>query len=502
MGRGGIGAAVRRLLPVALLLAPAVARAEWNRAETPHFELLAELPAPETERIAGEIEALDALLREVTGIRAIPATRIRITVFGDVETVRELMALPAFEGGVTQPTPLGAMAIVAQRNKARPDYVPRESLFHEYAHAFMIHNMPEPHPGWFVEGFASLFETAVPLPDGRMRFGDHGQWGHVLKEAGPVPFARIESMVAERRDGPPPAMLYAGGWLLTHHYYFDGPRRAEIERYLAAFAAGAADGGAGSFFTGGVDGLDTELGRYVRAALPPPRELLPPPGAVPALRPMRAAEVEMLALEVGAKMHIMGGAEAGDAEQFEMLRAYFAKVDAVCRRYPEEAEIARFAAVLAMAVEEFGRVSEIVDATARADGTESAPLLALKGMAVAEAANAGEGDFDAGIARSRALIERALKLDPQEPLALEAMYRNLTLAEGATPKAIAYLERALKADPTLDHIRVRLAELMARNGNSKGAIAALSPIANSPHASPQRDDAIRDIAAIRAGRSY
>jgi thioredoxin-like negative regulator of GroEL len=80
-----------------------------------------------------------------------------------------------------------------------------------------------------------------------------------------------------------------------------------------------------------------------------------------------------------------------------------------------------------------------------------------------------------------------------------AFYQSFNLAgETPTGNAVTGLETALVALPDDDAIRLLLVEEYARQKRFPAAMATLAPLANSPHDSPQRENARGRMAQLKA----
>lgn len=485
----------RLLLFFALLCMAGEARAEWHRVETPEFVIRADLPEPELRNLATQLEMLDSLLRTMTGITTPPDRRkTEILIVPDLETGARITGLTDFPGGVTWPGSTGAMIIVSYRF---PDdyygYNVREVLFHEYAHGFMAHYMGTNQPGWFIEGFAGLFQTAKLLADGTAEFGSFpAMLEGELNPAHPVAFRSIMSIGAVSTEAPP-LSVYTQGWVLTHHYYFGGPRAADVGAYLSAVRK-RQPVNPETLFKGGVAAFDADMAVWFRA-LPLPKQV-----ALPALnparvgvRPMRPGEVAL----IERQMIDMALAQPGEDPKLveQKFKESYQVARALYEQYPEP-ELGFYIAQFAYSTFDLAGADALLDRLIAADG-KNPDLLAFKGLVLVDIARETPERFDALILRSRTLIQRAIAIDPANPIAAVALFRNLSADQGATPAARKALMRAVELNPdNMDLLQTAL-EFALRNNDVKGALALLEPLINSPHDSPSRRLATEWIRVIR-----
>ena len=132
----------------------------WYRLVGPHFELFGQAPVEQLETFALELEQLHGLLER---LGADPRRyRPPLTIFAlEREQLRSLGPRGGDLGprdnritGYFVSAPLGD-AIVFERD---PESTPRETLFHEYLHAFVRHHLPAA-PLWLNEGLAEYYST-------------------------------------------------------------------------------------------------------------------------------------------------------------------------------------------------------------------------------------------------------------------------------------------------------------------------------------------------------
>lgn len=476
------------------------ARAEWRRAETANFVIQGDLTASELRGYATRLEALDLLLRRLTGVTAQPGRRrAEILVVANVAEARKNPELHDFEGGANLIVPLGPLVVVAREYDAENrGYDVDRAFFHEYAHAFMRRFLSYPQPGWYIEGFATYFESAKFSPDGRMQHG-----GFPLEIAGAfnaersVPFREVMAVSNNRFIARPTISIYATGWVLTHHYLFQAPRSAEIGRYLAAVKAGRPVDDPDSFFAGGVAALDRDMTAYVKA-LPPPREIVlgPVDPARVSIRPMRPAEVALARRRL-ADIGLGADPDITDTREKAKLRAAYDAARALRDQYPGERELSLYTMRLAQFAGEYATAETIADTLLAAE-PNNPELLALKANAITSLAPRDKpAQFSAAILRGRALIQRAQAIEPDNPAAAEALYRNFFAEQGGTPVTRRHLQRAVLLNPDSITIRMKAVELATRARDYAGAIALLEPSANSPHDTPLRRFAQSMIASLR-----
>jgi hypothetical protein len=455
-------------------------RAEWLRAETPHFVVHAQGTPAEVSVYAAEIESLHRLLTTVTGAKeAAQGRKLDIFILDDVAAVRQLVEMPPSARAFYASGNFGDMAVVGRRDSEISPKLPawRWALFHEYSHYFLNRYVSARDPLWFDEGFASVFETMETLAPDRVRFGalPESRW-QALTPVRRLPVQILLSHTPDTSDAASNAQYYAEGWLLAHHYLFGGSRSGEIGAYLRKVEAGEALPALDTLFTGGVAGLEADLAAY-RAGKFPSREV-----AIPAVAP---ADIRIEPLRPGLAELIPLRIRETKVNGFEDLDQIYAAVLPIARKYPDDADVATVAAWIAYAAHDYDTARRLI-APLMAAGAGDPHLLALQGRLITrEALDGAEAEeFDPILRRARAFIERALKSAPNDPVVLQAMFANYDAELGETPAvAYDYLERALANAPADDDLRFELADALIKKRDYARAIATLRPLANAPHPS-------------------
>jgi hypothetical protein len=95
-------------------------------------------------------------------------------------------------------------------------FTPELVLQHEYAHHFMLQYFPAIYPTWYVEGFAELVGSSMPMDDGRIGYGMPAKHrGHdILAYWVPLQELLTKEKVIYLDT-------YGEGWAVTHFLTFD-----------------------------------------------------------------------------------------------------------------------------------------------------------------------------------------------------------------------------------------------------------------------------------------
>ena len=248
------------LLVLAFMASPA--RAEWLRAESPHFIVYGEMSRGRLRDRIVLLERFDAFLRDLTGTTAPPSPhKLKVYLVHGGGELGAVWPVGGGVGGFYKASPDGIFAVVDEFQNWRGNE--NDTLFHEYAHHFMMQYHPAAYPLWYVEGFADFVMTAEIEPDS-VEFGNpnpiRGSW--LTGSSSWVPYADI--LFGDLRRVSVGA-FYAQSWLLVHYIMADEGRRAALARYVEALGRGAEPQSA---FTAAFDmdaaALDRTMRQYAR----------------------------------------------------------------------------------------------------------------------------------------------------------------------------------------------------------------------------------------------
>lgn len=229
---------MRRLFVLLLLawsLAPAPARADWLRAESPNFIVYGEMREDRLRERVHLLEEFDAFLRVLTGTTAPPSpNKLKIYLVRGGGELTQILPVGANVAGFYRASPDAVLAVADESDNWGSNE--NDTLLHEYAHHFMMQYHPAPYPAWYVEGFAEYVMTAVIRPE-RIEYGNYNRmraswltaWGSW------TPYEEI--LFGDlRRVGA--SQFYAQSWLMVHYIMSDEARRAAFVRFIQAIARG------------------------------------------------------------------------------------------------------------------------------------------------------------------------------------------------------------------------------------------------------------------------
>src|SRR3954471_17113476 len=357
----------------AAMLMPAAARAEWREAETAHFQIYSDGSEGQLVQYAQRLEGLDAVLRIATRTPAdLPPTKVRVILFATVEQVQKAYhGHDRSIGGFYTVNMQGPIAI-STRGKDNDDssWGPDVTLFHEYAHHFMLEYLPATYPAWYVEGFAEIAATASMMSGGRMMYGkaaDHRGWSLTSSRGVPVP-ELLESTYA---SFPQDADFYGESWLLTHYLTFSEKRAGQLSKYLTELGAGVASPKAATDAFGDLTQLSQEVHAYLEGASFPAKAVpitLPGRDSIK-VRPLSAGEADLMPETAAFEENLSK----------EAMAAYLAELKAKAARYPDDPYALRLLADAEYAAEDYAGATATVDKLLRV-APDSVPGRVRKAM--------------------------------------------------------------------------------------------------------------------------
>ena len=184
------------LLALLLALLPTAAHAQWREATSQQFIVYSTISEPRLKRYAETLERYDSLLRVLSGKPSSPVGDAnRITVYL-VENMAEIRALAgqSYVAGFYIPRAGGSVAFApafGSGSGRQQDLNPQNILLHEYAHHYMLLNLPAAYPAWFVEGYAEFHGATTFDKDGAAMLGNGAMHrGYALSRSA-VPISRL-----------------------------------------------------------------------------------------------------------------------------------------------------------------------------------------------------------------------------------------------------------------------------------------------------------------------
>lgn len=487
---------LHRIFALALLFAPAAARADWYEASSAHFVVYSEQRPETLKTFATNLERFDKAVRVRFGLPDEPvgkANRVTVYVIDDADDVAKLAGM-RMVAGFYRPRAGGSLALVPRvaGGGGSTDLNPQAILLHEYTHHLMWTNFAgAAFPGWFVEGFAESLATAVFEKEGSVLFGYPPQyrgWGLMAGNALPMEKMLVADTLKlndEQTDG-----LYGRGWLLLHYLTFGRARDGQLPAYIEAINKGKSAKEAAAVF-GDLRKLDRELETYKKGRFSAIRVAASalPIGEV-TIRKLGPGEAATMDVRIRSK----NGVDAKTAP-----RVYEAAKKAAAP-YPNDpaAQI-----VFAETAHDVGAYAEAEAAADRALLVDPKAIDAWVYKAKARlgtAMKAGDRSKESWVAIRKAIVS-ANRLDPDDPEPLILYYQSFVLIDQPpTEAAKKGLFRALELAPEDRDLRLNVATLDLRDGNKAQARALLAPLAYQPHSRELAMLATALIAMIDSGK--
>jgi tetratricopeptide (TPR) repeat protein len=475
------------------------ASAEWRAYETPHFIVYSESATPKVDELATRLETYDKLMRMATGTQEDDPVKVRIYEVEDMDAVEK--AIGEYDSGVAgfyNSNSLGPFLVTPRKTSRSIRYfTPELVMQHEYAHHFMLQYFPTAYPSWYVEGFAELIGSSMPMPDGRIGYGMPAKHrgNQILNDWVPLQELLTKEKVVYLDT-------YGQGWALTHFLAFDTERSKQLRAYLTALREGKNRAEAAKVF-GDLGDLNTQARRYVGGGSfeyrPVKVEIRHP--VLKRSRTLSPGEAALIPEVIAFRDEDLSAIRSSSVRSREerLRRQNLERIREVVARYPNDPAALY---LLAVAERTSGNRNEALAAANRVlarqpnhAGGMVEKSLALSGMA----ASLSGAQKDAATKEARALAITANKANPDDPLPLLAYYQSFNLT-GAQPTdaAVRGLMKAVDLLPGDTSARQLLVDRFAANRNWAAAIAVLLPIANSPHDSPLRTAAREQMERLQA----
>ncbi len=464
---------MRLILAFLALLIPVAAVAEWKEVKTDHFLIYANESDNELRRRAERLEAVHYLMLKAYGLADDPSpVRVKVYFYGDIPTVTKLARMTN-AAGYYYPTSAGAIAVVP----ATDDAESIDTLYHEYAHHFMLQYFPGAYPSWFIEGWAEIigatsFERKGTISYGKANSGrkvelDYGVWTHV-GDLVSKPRSELKKASSES--------FYGQSWLLTHYLMLSPERSPKLRAYLNHIGRGQSLTDASKAF-GDLDQLNKDVRSYFTRAVFEYKAVPMPEGLAADLtmRPLAPSEIDLMKEEIQYRSRMSDDEKTVFADTLRKKTARFGQ-DIYARQLQGEVELA---------ANNYEQARTIADGLV-ADAPDNSRALLLKArteMHFAEAAT----DPKAAVKAVRDWISKANLADPEDPLPLVAFFDSFDIGgKRPTKLAIEGLREAVRRVPQDDRLRFRLAIALANGADEDQAsmleaIKMLTPIAYDPH---------------------
>lgn len=478
-----------RLCVLLLLGCASIAQAHWLKAETPGFTVYSQGNEAALRQKAEELQAYDALLRMVTGVKAQPSpTRLSVYIVSSGADLVPLGLGGTGIAGVYFAHPNMLAAFVARYESASFDKA-NTTLFHEYAHHFMFQYGATAYPIWYTEGFAEFVSTAR-IGDGSAEIGrvEPGRSYDLIGAWIP-----LDLMLAQKPNlkNWGYAKFYAQAWFTVHYINSDPARAAGMRRYLALLADGkdpivSFEPAFGVTRAQFYDGLKN----YQRGGLNGYRIKWTPPPTSVSISALPDSADDLLLAEV--QLHTTDSDDRGSKGLLKKIRGSTDKWpdDQYARRVRAEAEIELGDAAMGLA---------LIDAMI-ADAPGDAELAYLRGAALLEQAKAKDLSPEAVEVlhkSARMALTRANALHPDD---YRILFAHVTAsARPLSDTEYAVLMRARDLAPQVNEMTLYVAERQIERGDKTAARALLTMLESDPHSSKSVDEQAKKLLADLAG---
>ncbi len=457
---------------IALTVVAAPAKADWLRAESERFIVYSDGDERTLRRYVQKLETFDRVLRlwiaADLSLDEAPPRPLPIYLVGNHrELARVVPGATEILQGIYIPAEQDIFAVA--RRARRDD----STLLHEYAHHFMFQNAPEPHPAWFIEGFAEYYAT-VNITSNRVEVGHFSQdqldW---LQYADWMPIEDVLAGRAVNAEGTHfNATYYPLAWLLTHWFLSDRDRQAVLQRYLID-AGRSGDPVASMQRQTGLtpNELRNVLRRYVSGNLPISGTTQRFPTVPVQITRLPPSANDLLL--VNQRLKAGYGREDADA--------LVAEVHDLAGRHPGDpfARLVLGRAEILLGDPASGEAELTALLEEQPDNVEALQLMALARLN--DAADHPEGP-DVARRQARGFLQRAYNADDADYYTFLLIAQS-RIGEPGYPDEndLATWELAFTVAPQLVQARFGYAQTLMARGRNAEAVVLLLPMANDPH---------------------
>ncbi|MEE9434352.1 MAG: DUF1570 domain-containing protein [Sphingorhabdus sp.] len=462
-------------------------QAKWYEASSDHFVIYAEQREKDVRRFAENLERYHAALVYMRkfGDKPPPSKSNRVTIFV-TDSRRDVSKLAGDKSGSVAgfyvPRAGGSVAFtppVRNTNSKLPDFT-QIVLLHEYAHHYMISNLPIALPRWYTEGFAEFFGTTTFSKDGSVGLGKPathraGELGQLRR----VPWKLLlDSRAYAARKNKKSNSFYGQSWAIFHYLQVTPEGRKMHNDYLARLIKGESEIEAAEGAFGDIKEFGKKIDKYLRRTafkfFPISAEKVKI-GEIK-LRELSVGEAKVMPLRMRSKRGV-------NEEQAAKLVVEARKVAA---KYPGDAAVY---SVLAEAEFDAGNDNAAITAADKALALNPKHINALLQKGYALFRKAGDNDESGDEpGKAWATVRKHFlsinKVETNHPIPLIYFYRTY-LEQGREPTENAKnaLDWALQLAPFDKGLRFMVAQQDMNDGRYSEARFRLLPLAYDPHRS-------------------
>jgi len=477
----------------------ASAEAKWYEASSEHFIIYAEQSKNDVRRFAENLERYHAALVYMRkfGDKPAPSPSNRVTIFvtdgmrdvgkliGDKSGTIAGFYIARAGGSVAFTTPVRTRHTKRQSGFSRvgqprqPDFS-QIVLLHEYAHHYMISNLPIALPRWYTEGFAEFFGTTTFSKDGSIDLGKPA--GHRVGEinyAKSVPWKLLfDSRAYAKKRSNFADSFYGQSWAVFHYLNVTPEGEAMQLEYLTRLLRGESEIEAATGAFGDLKKFGRKIDSYLRKGkfsyFPIAADKINI-GEVK-LRELSAGEEAIMPLRMRSKRGV------NDKQAAELV----VEARKITAKFPDNADVY---SALAEAEFDAGNDDAAIAAADKAISIDPKQINAMvqKGYALFRKAKAGEPTEEIW-SKVRDHFLAINKIEADHPIPLYYYYRTY-LEQGIKPtkNATAAIDWALQLAPFDRELRFMAARQDMIDGLYAGARYKLLPLAYDAHRSERED---------------
>ncbi len=454
---------------------PARGADKWLSVRSKNFLLVGNASEAQIRRVGRNLEEFRAGLAVLFPIIARQSSSpMNVVVFKDDASFRPFK--PLYEGKPSNVAGYFQSGSDVDYIALTGDTETPRVIFHEFVHS-LTRDASSPLPPWASEGLAELYSTfEFQSGDKQLVLGkvisDHVLF---LKDKTLLPFRALASVdhgSPYYNEGTKQGVFYAESWAAVHYLLLanNSQRKPQFEKYLSLLAGGRSiDDSFREAFQMSYDEFDRELRQYVQARV-----------AYPALQFKLQSKVDF--------DRDMQAAPVSDAEaQFYLgdLLMHMNRLDTAEAQLQKAISLdSKFAAAYAsmgMLKMRQGHRDEALKFLETGVENDSRNHMAHYYFAfmLQENAQQAGGDRRASLERARTHIKKSIELTPNFFEGYNLLGYVSLMLQDQLEETETILKNAVNLAPGRQHLRLRLAEVMAMNGETQAARVVVYGLKNS-----------------------
>lgn len=384
--------------------------------------------------------------------------------------------------------------ITTLRKKSKTQSLSEQILLHEYTHHYLMGSSSSYYPMWLNEGSAEFFSNVIFEKNGSIGLGMPAHNRKVELSSPGIKKIKTSTLLDTKKylkeKNSTPDNFYGRSWLLFHKLIFSKERLGQLDHYLKLLKNNYSEIDSANLAFGNLDILDKELNEYQKQKsmvyAPIPKSFLSEGNKIE-LRILSKVEQETINMVMQLKRGITD----------EKLREFLPKINDLVKKNSENINL------LSLALDiNYKSIARKIDSSdlewtlSLSDKilkiqSDNSTALRYKALILSKYLLMNEQSIY-NWNQVHKLLEKAIRLDPKNPLALENYFDIFQMQKvNPTELATKRLQLSVSLSPFDKNLRGKLAHHYFKNELYKRTVDTLKPLLSDTHNKEIREWAIK-----------